>query len=220
MPPYLDPSRIAAVMESLSYSVRRDRRGHDLNIVGIRTRDNVANTFNDWVTVFYLLGAQWNFFAFPATTDPGAYYRRAPLNVKGTAVLKPGQYPGAYRLGRHRNYKALQQYRPVTIYRDDNRDERNDTTGLTEESGLFGINIHHANAHRASMVVGRWSAGCQVLQDPEHFAFFMALCERARDQGAKDFTYTLLTEDQLGADAVTGPRRRSPDADSRRSRPH
>lgn len=44
----------------------------------------------------------WNYFVFPATTDPGTFYRENPLSVKGTAIMKPGQYRGAYMIGRHR----------------------------------------------------------------------------------------------------------------------
>ena len=188
---------IVGVMESKGFAVFENPGGHDLNIVGIRTRENVANSFNDWATVFYRFDGVWNFFAFPATTDPGTFYRSNPINVKGTAIMKPGQYRGAYMIGKHKNYKALQQKGDITVFRDDNRDDRYDTTGLPEESGVFAINIHHANAHRASTVVGKWSAGCQVLQDPDQFAFLLMLCERARSKFSNSFTYTLVTEDDF-----------------------
>jgi len=44
-------------------------KGHDLNIVGIRTADRTADAFNDWLTVFYRFQDRWNYFAFPATSD-------------------------------------------------------------------------------------------------------------------------------------------------------
>ena len=182
-------------MRSKRYRVFQDTRGHDLNIVGIRTADFKANKFNDWMTVFYIFDGVWNFFAFPATTDPGTFYRENPLNVKGTAVMKPGQYRKAYRIGTHRNYKALQQQGPITVYRDANRDRFLNTRGMEEQTGNnFGINIHRANSHRASTVVGKWSAGCQVFQDPDHFLFLLSLCERGREKYGNSFTYTLLEQ--------------------------
>ncbi|GAG43566.1 unnamed protein product, partial [marine sediment metagenome] len=52
-------------------------------------------------------------------------------------------------------------------------------------------------AFKPSTVVGKWSAGCQVLQDAEHFAFLMTLCERARKKFGNSFTYTLLEENDF-----------------------
>lgn len=196
MKAYLDLSSIIEFMAKKNYVIFDNKKGHDLNIVGIRSKDMSSNEFNDWITVFYLSRQlwNWNFFSFPATTDPGTFYRRNPINVKGTALLKPGQYRGAYKIGHHRGYKALQQKKPMTVYRDANRDAVLDTTGVEEDTGMFGINIHHANAFRPSMSVDKWSAGCQVYQDPDHFAFFMTLCERAREKFGNSFTYTLLQE--------------------------
>ena len=181
-------------------------KGHDLNIVGIRTKDMTANKFNDWMTVFYIFDGVWNFFAFPATTDPGTYYRQNPEKVKGTekikgtAILKPGQYRGAFKIGLHRGkYKALVRQKPVTVYRDANRDEILDVSGMAEETGLFGINIHRANPSKASTAVDTWSAGCQVLQDPDHFSFLMVLCERGKEKFGNSFTYTLLEEDDFSS---------------------
>lgn len=190
---YLNLNNIINTMVKKGYVVFDSRKGHDLNIVGIRSKDMSSNQFNDWITVFYLYKT-WNFFSFPGTTDPGTFYRQNPINVKGTALLKPGQYCGAYKIGHHRGYKALQQKRSMTVYRDANRDTVLDTTGVKEDIGMFGINIHHANAFRPSMSVDKWSAGCQVFQDPDHFAFFMTLCERAREKFGNSFTYTLLQE--------------------------
>lgn len=185
---------IIAVMRSKGYAVFTNPKGHDLNLVGIRTASVESEKFNDWLTVFYLFDGMWNYFAFPATTDPGTFYRTEPINVKGTAVMKPGQYRSAYKIGRHRQYKALQQIGNVTVYRDANRDTRLDTTGMAEDTGLHAVNIHRANAHKPSIVVGKWSAGCQVMQDPDHFQFLLTLCEHAREKFGNRFTYTLLEE--------------------------
>lgn len=185
---------LISVMQSKNYAVFENNKGHDLNIVGIRTQSEEAEKFNDWLTVFYLYDGVWNYFAFPATTDPGTFYRKNPLSVKGTAVLKPGQYRSVYKVGRHRNYKALQQINDMTVFRDANRDGLLDVQGVEEDHGMHGINIHRANAYRASTVVGKWSAGCQVFQDPDHFSFFLLLCDRASQKFSNKFSYTLLEE--------------------------
>ena len=112
--------------------------------------------------------------------------------------MKPGQYRGAYMVGRHKGYKALQQVGPITVYRDADRDAELDTTGNVEDSGIHAINIHRANRDLASTRVDRWSAGCQVFQDPDHFAFFMTLCERGAARFGNSFTYTLLESGDFG----------------------
>ena len=45
-------SEIINAMESKDYLVFSNPGGHDLNIVGIRTADDSANTFNDWGALF------------------------------------------------------------------------------------------------------------------------------------------------------------------------
>jgi len=187
-------SDIIRVMHDKSYRVFENKNGYDLNIVGIRSAQIEQESFDDWITVFYLSDGRWNYFAFPGTTDPGSFYLHEPISVSGTAILKPGQYRGSHKVGKHKNYKALQQQKPVTVFRDNNRDGYLNTDGMPQETGMFGINIHRSNAHRPSTLVGKWSAGCQVLQDPVHFNFLMELCETAATQYSNSFTYTLLEE--------------------------
>ena len=58
--------------------------------------------------------------------------------------------------------------------------------------------MHRSNETRASTQVDRWSAGCQVFQDPDHFKFAMNLCQRQIDERGYDtFSYTLLEEADL-----------------------
>ena len=190
---------IVDTMRRLDYRVFENPNGHDLNLVGIRNSASSANQFDDWLCVFYRFDDIWNLFAFPGTTDPGTFYREHPLNILGTAIMKPGQYRGAYKVGRHKGYKALQQAGSITVYRDNNRDLELDTTGALEQQGLHAINIHRANRVRASTRVEKWSAGCQVMQDPDHFDFFMTLCERGAQKFGNSFTYTLLESDDFSA---------------------
>lgn len=188
---------IVDVMRSKDYQIFENPSGHDLNLVGIRSSGSRANEFDDWLTVFYWYDGIWNLFAFPATTDPGTFYRENPINVRGTAIMKPGQYRRAYQVGKHKGYKALQQTGPITVYRDNDQDEELDTTGADEDLGLHAVNIHRANRERASTRVEKWSAGCQVMQDPDHFDFFMALCERGKNKFGNSFTYTLLESEDF-----------------------
>lgn len=187
----IDVLFICETMDRHGYRIREDGR---LNIVGIRSADLEAESFNDWICVFYTQAkpARWVYFACPATTDPGEYYRLNPINVNGTAILKPGQYIDGYRLGTHTGYEALVQNKPVTVFRDDDKNGLLNVVGAKEETGFFGIHIHHSGAN-LSGAVGKWSAGCQVFDDILHFSMFIAMCRR---QGGV-FDYTLLTDGQF-----------------------
>ncbi len=184
-------------MHRLGHRVFMGARGYDLNIVGIRTPDTAANTFNDWLTLFYLQGKSWVYCAFPATTDPGIYWREHPMNINGTAILKPGQYRGAYEIGTHKGRPALVQKREVTVYRDSDRDALLDVTGAPEQTGFFGINIHQASSHTTSTIVGKWSAGCQVVADHRHHDHLMRMARASARIYGPAFTYTLLASHEL-----------------------
>lgn len=192
---YYTAPQIRAAMIAKGYKVFQGKP-YDLNIFGIRSKDEKSNRFNDIVGVMYLHDKKWLCYQFPATTDPGLFYRENPINVDGTAILKPGQYRGSHKVGLHKGYVALQQQRPVTVYRDSDKNSELDFEAPTQD-GVFGINIHRASHRRASSQVDRWSAGCQVLADPIHFDMLMGLCRVAAEEWGNSFTYTLLDEVDL-----------------------
>jgi len=167
-----------------------------LNLVGIRCA-TTGNTFDDVMAVFFWVAGHEHLFLFPMTTDPGFHYRQNPVVPAGCAVLVPGVYLDAYQIGLHRGaYTALVQHTAVTVWRDNDRN-----VTLSENSpldtGLFGINIHHANPDQESVNVDKWSAGCQVLANPRDFALLMALAEKHRSLHGNKFTYSLLPEGWL-----------------------
>ncbi len=169
---------------------------YNLNLIGVRTNDNKANKFNDYLSALFFVNDQPQCLSFPITTDPGLYYRRNPANVRGTAIVKPGQYKGLWQLGKHQGkYLALVQTGPVTVYRDNDKDDELDEAET--QTGLFGINCHRANEKTTSHQVDRWSAGCQVIANPQDFHLLIALCQRAAQTYGDRFTYTLLQEGDL-----------------------
>tara|TARA_A100001515_G_C4564582_1_gene207720 strand:- start:641 stop:1210 length:570 start_codon:yes stop_codon:yes gene_type:complete len=168
---------------------------YDLNIVGIRKRNGAPNRFDDMLTCTYRKQGQWIAHYWAATTDPGQYYLLNPLQIKGTAILCPGHYPGVWEIGMHAGkYEALcQRGGEVTVWRDANRDGQADMNGPTD-TGFFGINCHKSGSG-SSTAVNRWSAGCQVFANESDFEELMRL---ARMQIAtlyfESFSYTLLEE--------------------------
>ena len=171
----------------------------NLNLIAVRSANSQAGKFDDRIHLVFRDGfGRWQDLALSCTTDPGLYWLKKLGRVQGTAILKAGQYRGAYRIGLHRRrYPALVQSKPVTVWRDNNRDSTLDHKPGTEESGLFGINIHHAGNTDPDGVgddVGAWSAGCTVIGDLDDWAIFWSIINRSAELYGDRFTYTLIEE--------------------------
>ena len=172
-----------------------------INLIGIRAgrpggTPDQGDTYNDLLAVLWCQDDRPNLIYLPMTTDPGSTYRRCPINPRGTAILKPGHYPGMWRIGRHRGVTpALVQRGPCTVWRDNNRDDRLDTDGMPEHTGRFGINLHSTG--RISRYVGPASGGCQVLSRPKDLHLVLALAAKHVAAHRPDINYTLLNEETL-----------------------
>lgn len=169
-------------------------RPYELNIVGLRSDSTVPNRFDDEIHVFYKNDSgRWNYHVFEATTDPGTFWLRNPIQPQGTSILSQGQYVGAYQIGLHKGqYKALVQAKDVKVIKDYDRDAVLDFNNGTVQQGIFGINIHRAFRSGDTLYVDKYSAGCQVFKNAEAFEQFLKLCEIHRERYGNSFTYTLV----------------------------
>lgn len=159
-----------------------------VHIVGIRANKEVDNIWSD---TLYVFEGNKLLFSGIGTTIPGRPYLLKPMNPKGAAVLKEGQYLNSWTRGKHNGYDALIQYAPITVYRDANRDSIADEKPGTEDRGVFNIDIHHAGQNFIAKFIDNFSAGCQVFQDPTIFAKLMQLVGNSPQTV---YTYTLLKE--------------------------
>lgn len=171
---------------------------YNLNIVGVRnsdTKGKVTNKFDDLITLSYKIDGEWVLDCYDCTTDPGSHWAKNIMNSKGVAILKPGQYLKSHKLRLHGGkYLALGQQNPLTVYRDNNRDDNYDLNESKTDTGLFGINIHRASKYegKKSTNVDKWSAGCQVIAANDDWHAFLDVCQVARDKWSNNFTYTLI----------------------------
>lgn len=146
-----------------------------INIVCIRNKSTaeVTNLFDDFITITFTHHKKNFFFCWNSTTTPGAHYMKNLLDENGVAIIKPGQYVDAYRLGFHRNeYLALIQESDITVFRDNNLDNKYDYDKTF--MGNFGINIH-APKEDVSSFVDDNSAGCVVFQRKKDFNKFISI---------------------------------------------
>lgn len=167
-----------------------------MNLVGIRdTREPNSNRFNDFICAAFV-GSDGlkSVLVCEGTTDPGLYWRENLANVAGTAILKDGYHPKIWKIGKHQGkYHALVQASPVKVWRDNNKDEVLDFSG-SEQSGLFGINLHRASESNVSTQVDKWSAGCQVVASPSQFAELMRFADKHELRYGNSFDYTLIRD--------------------------
>jgi hypothetical protein len=123
------------------------------------------------------------------TTEPGRYYTKNRLNPAGAARLEIDyKHNDCWMLGKHKNqYPCLIQIgNKVRVRRDGNEDGKR--TGDAVQEGWFGINFHHGSG---SGKIGKWSAGCVVIDNPsDHKAFMKVLLDNKKDQ--TKFSFVLL----------------------------
>ena len=176
---------------------------YNLNIVGIRnseTLNEVTNKFDDYITLSYKKDDKCKFHCFDCTTDPGKHWVENVMRKEGVAILKEGQYRSSHKIRLHQGkYEALGQQKPVTVYRDNNKDGTYDLNENNTQTGLFGINIHRATKYegKKSTQIDKWSAGCQVIAANDDFRLFMEICNKAKDIWSNSFTYTLIESKDL-----------------------
>tara|TARA_R100000654_G_C2648963_1_gene122888 strand:- start:71 stop:706 length:636 start_codon:yes stop_codon:yes gene_type:complete len=187
-------------VESMGYKIFT-QKDYDLNLIGVRSPSRTPGRFDDMFHCVYKDRGEWIEERYVCTTDASLEQHLNPGNSKGVAVLKPGQYRGAWKLDMHRGkYLALcQRNAVVTVYRDNNLN--NQTDYLEEDTGMFGINIHRASSARSGSLATStryFSAGCQVLVHPADFARLIALCQMQVGLGIGDsFSYTLIEADPM-----------------------
>lgn len=161
------------------------------HIIGFRTPRydrKCCNKFVDYIAVI----VDGNLFGpWPATTRPGLYYTVNPMNGKDTCSIHPGQYVNCFQTGTYKNYTAIRQIKAIKYYVDDNKDAYHDDNESKTQTAIRGTHIHKAG--RASTLVDRWSAGCQVFAKEADFNTFMKLI-KGKGCGQKNdiYTYTLL----------------------------
>lgn len=187
--------QIIATAQSKGYTI--DKRPFKLNLIGIRNQKATnQNNFDDQIAFFYYdTNGALRGKVSRGTTDPSTFWLNNPMNVKGAAVLKSGEYKDAYAIGLHKGqYTALVQVKPVTTIRDNDRNALINYFAPTT-TGLYGINIHRATLNKANeYVIGKDSAGCQVFMDVNDYNEMINSAKKSRDLYGNKFSYILIDE--------------------------
>jgi len=197
-------SRIVKAMIRNGYTV--DANPAHSNIVYVEgldpdgtPNDNKPNQFNDLRVVITFDGKAPKIVGkWEATTEPSRRWTQRPMNPKGAARIKFGQY-AAWRIGVHNgHHEALvQTAAPVTVHRDLNRDFRRQ--GDQVDTGFFGIN-QHGGYDLPRNDLGNSSAGCLVGRTMAGHRAFMAILKADPRYIADDefvFTATVMPASEV-----------------------
>ena len=174
----------------LQYYIYNYLKVDKLVLFGIRNdvNDNIG-MFNDWIGCIYynelIIGK--------ATTDPGIFYTKNPLNSLGAFHLHNGFHENIWTLDKHKGkYLALcnrANCNKQRGWRDRNRNFINDDK--IEVHSHVGANLHYSNNDE---LIGYASAGCQVTNNKD---FFDTIIKFAIDSKQEFFSYNLFTASEI-----------------------
>lgn len=158
------------------YYITRGLPIQEINIFSIRNEEKQADNFmNDLIGIWDSISEI--IYIMVGTTDPGKYWTEsggAGKYRKGVAHMCYGFHEKIWCVDKHQGkYRALcnraiKGCKKVRFWRDANKDFKKDF-GEKVEYGWIGLNLHRANKWIKSILVGKWSAGCQVVSDPIDF---------------------------------------------------
>lgn len=177
-------SQIIKYMQAENYQTATESKEYNIiYIEGVNTdgtlNNDAPNEFNDRRLVIEIKapnGVPKIIGNWEATTEPGSKYTYNPMNPKGAARIKFGQYK-AWAIGPHGvdRHEALVQVKPISVHRDFNRDFQR--TGDWVDGGLFGVNQHWGYDYSRNDIQGA-SAGCLVGRTREGHREFMKLIKQ------------------------------------------
>jgi len=172
---------------------------YDCTLFMIRTKDNAANTFNDWIGMSHPTeDGGIASVIIPGTTDAGLYYRLNPMHIDGTAIIQHGkQFRGSFTYmlkGGHNGQEAFRQTGGLDYWRDVNRDKYLDFVNPQTNK------IYNTNGHDMGTVgnqVNKWSAGCWgSTNENMDLLYAMARVQVANGLGNK-FSLAVLHEEMF-----------------------
>lgn len=148
----------------------------EFTFIGIRdSKDQEKDVINDYLG-YLMLG---EIFLTKGTTEPGVYWvkDKAERNKQGTFHLLEGFHNKIWCFGTHKGYEALTNTypycKPTKGWRDANYNFTKDNKDIVV-CDYFGINFHRMHPIQIVDKIGKYSAGCQVVQNPKDFEYIKA----------------------------------------------
>jgi len=174
--------------------------GDYVKLIGVRgwlagtSKDNREDIYDDLIVRMIGNDVTW----WRAAVDPTTYLIRHPINADGAAQLQTGLW--LFKCGIHKGdpaHPCLVQAEDFTV----NRLRSNGAVYKTD-AGDFGIHMHSGGAPDDT---GRFSAGCQIIQNPDGywgkswFTFYDPVHEAMKSASQPTVPYLLLNAEDLHA---------------------
>jgi hypothetical protein len=174
----------------------------EINLIGIRDSNNQEkDVINDYLGFW----SEDKFFICKGTTEPGVYWvkDKTERNKQGTFHLLEGFHEAIWCFGTHKGYEALTNTypycKPTKGWRDANYDfTKNDKDIIVCD--YFGINFHRMHPLQIVDKIGKYSAGCQVVQDSKNFEYIKSCLKNTKMYHLNNkvtYNYMLYTIDQI-----------------------
>ena len=163
-------------------------------ILGVRSNEDTPNIFDD---KFYIFKNKTFISVMTGTTNPGVYglTNWHKWSNKGAAVIIANKwYYKVWKRGLHKNIiPALKQYGIFFVKRDNNNNTKSGDAGKISWENYKGLNFHpntyDITRKFKTWLIGKWSTGCQVVNDIPKYKEFMNITKPQ-----KYFTYCLIDE--------------------------
>jgi len=195
-----------------SYYQKHNLPIQEINLIGIR---NTADIDKDVINDYLGYWTKDKIFLCLGTTDPSVYYTKNTVdrNKAGTAHLDYGWHEKIWRIGTHKGYEALTNTwdsnpefccKPTRFWRDTDFNFIRDSWDI-ELRDWIGINFHRMHETLIVKVIGKYSAGCQVVQDVKNFRHIIDTFKSTdmyKKQNKVNFNYMMFTIDQMPKDFV------------------
>jgi len=175
----------------------------DYWILGVRSKADTLDIFDD---KFYLFKGEKFILVTTGTTNPGKSILQGGwkrFNKDGAFVIKSDYWQyNLWKNGLHlgKMPALIQLGAPVVGYRDNNNNDKSEEIGNVVR-GWYGVNFHFNNWDVAPnkifnplfkvihWMIGGWSAGCQVCNNPQDY---MRIINACKNQAT--ITYCVLNE--------------------------
>lgn len=196
-------SRVVGYMQAKDYVISQGPKKYNIVYVEGCNEDGSPNSdapnyFNDRRLLIEIIGGVPQMVGnWQATCEPGDRYTLRPMNPRGAARIKFGQWK-AWSVGVHGNsepHEALVQVDDIIVYRDANKDYSRQ--GDEQDRGMFGVNQHWGFDMDQ---VGAASAGCLVGRFRKGHREFMALLKQDKrylENNNYAFYTTIIPGDDL-----------------------
>jgi hypothetical protein len=160
------------------------------NLIGFRDSSNIEkDVINDKLGFF----TENELFLCSGTTDPSVYWTTSKeRNKAGTFHLLEGYHKDIWTFGKHKGYDALvndpRKCRPTKGWRDANYNFVRDAKDVVV-CDYFGVNFHRMSESVIAKLIGKYSAGCQVVQSIKDFNYIYS---KAKESEQETFSYMLF----------------------------